>query len=171
VREIAETAGLPVSHKDESQDFFNGDYSDLMETSDRVGNIRNTEGKILGTHKGIWKYTIGQRKGLGVYHTKPLYVLKIDEKENEIIVGEREFLFSKGLIAKECNIFFDTLPGFGSAKIRSNSYEHACQIERIDKNQIKVEFDNPQSAVTPGQSVVLYDNDIVLGGGIIDRAF
>jgi tRNA-specific 2-thiouridylase len=106
-----------------------------------------------------------------VYHKKPLYVLNIDDKKNEITVGEREFLYSNGLIAKECNIFFNKLPESGYVKIRSNSSEHKCQIERIDEGQIKVVFDNPQSAVTPGQSAVFYDNDTVLGGGIIDRAF
>ena len=88
VRSIAEKAGLPVKYKAESQDFYSGEYGDLISADDAPGSIVDVDGKVLGRHKGIWNHTIGQRKGLGIAHTHPLYVIKIDSEKNEIVLGE-----------------------------------------------------------------------------------
>lgn len=170
VRQIASDAGLPVHNKRESQDFYSGNYADLITSKDNtVGNIVDTNGKVLGRHKGLWNYTVGQRKGLGVFHKNPLYVISINKDENEIVIGEKEHLFSKGLTADNTNMIVKETPQKAHAKIRSNSKEVPCTIS-YKKNELKVIFDEPQSAVTPGQSVVLYSDDIVLGGGIIEKA-
>ena len=118
VRKIAEEAGLPVHDKGESQDFYSGDYTELLDVKEVEGNIINTEGKILGRHSGTWNYTIGQRKGLGISHSEPLYVIEINAERNEIVVGEKEFCFSNGLKATNLNIIAKELPSHGTAKIR-----------------------------------------------------
>ncbi len=169
VRKIASEAGLPVHDKGESQDFYSGDYTELLDVEHSEGNIVNTEGKILGKHTGIWNYTTGQRKGLGISHSEPLYVIDINAERNEIVVGEKEFCFSNGLKATNLNIIVKELPSHGTAKIRSNSKEVSCSFS-LSGEELKVVFDEPQSAVTPGQSVVIYHKDLVLGGGIISEA-
>jgi tRNA-specific 2-thiouridylase len=169
VRQIALDAKLPVHDKEESQDFYSGDYTELLDTKVSEGNIVNTEGKILGKHKGIWNYTVGQRKGLGIFHKNPVYVISINKDKNEIVIGEKEHLFSKGLTANNITMIVKEIPQKAQAKIRSNSKEVPCTIS-CKKDELKVIFDEPQSAVTPGQSVVLYSDDIVLGGGIIEKA-
>ena len=169
VRQIASDAGLPVHDKRESQDFYSGDYADLITSKDaKEGTIVDTSGNVIGSHKGIWNFTVGQRKGLGVFHKKPLYVISINVEKNEIVVGGKESLFSEGLLASHINIFVKELPQKATAKIRSNSKEVPCSLTG-NKDELNVIFDEPQSAVTPGQSVVLYSEDIVLGGGIIEK--
>ncbi len=169
VRNIALDTGLPVHDKGESQDFYSGDYTDLLEVEHIAGDIVNRDGKILGTHNGIWHYTVGQRKGLGISHTEPLYVLAINAEKNEIVVGEKKFCYSGGLQATDLTIITGELPARGTAKIRSNSKEVAGSFS-LSGNALRVIFDKPQSSVTPGQSVVIYHNDIVIGGGIIAKA-
>lgn len=167
VREIAEKAGLPVKYKEESQDFYSGDYGDLISDKDAPGNIVDIDGNVLGQHKGIWNYTIGQRKGLGISHCQPLYVIEINADKNEVVLGEKNSLKSNGLKAKNINIIYDEIPSEATAKIRSASPAVPCEIKEYSEEEFTVSFLNPQLAVTPGQSIVLYDNDYVIGGGII----
>lgn len=175
VREIARKINLPVADKKESQDLcFIPDrdrYRFISERSGRIkkGQIVNKSGKILGEHKGAFFYTIGQRGGLGIWGEHPLYVLSIDTKKNRIVVGKKEELKSRGLIAKDLNMLSDKLPKRNIiATIRYNQGEAQCKKLEHNKNSIKVIFKKEEEAVTPGQSVVFYDSDIVLGGGIIE---
>ena len=167
VRIIAEKAGLPVKYKEESQDFYCGDYGDLISSEDNPGNFVDLDGNILGQHKGIWHYTIGQRKGLGISHCNPLYVVEINPEKNEVILGEKEALKSKTLTAKNINIIYDKIPETATAKIRSASPAVPCKITDSSDDSFSISFYDEQLAVTPGQSVVIYDGDYVIGGGVI----
>jgi tRNA-specific 2-thiouridylase len=113
---------------------------------------------------------VGQRKGLGISSKEPLYVLAIDAKNNNIIVGEKQQLQKKGLIANEFNFLTDYLPKIAKAKIRYAHKEAECKIEKVGE-KIKIIFSQKQEAITPGQAVVLYDQDIVLGGGTIEEVY
>lgn len=122
----------------------------------------------MGKHKGIFFYTIGQREKLGLNLSEPLYVISIDPERNRIIVGKRDELFANGLVAKEINLLVDKLPKKAFAKIR---YQHK-EVESLlyqEKDKIRVVFKERQLAVAPGQSVVFYEDDILLGGGVIDE--
>ncbi len=167
VRMIAEKAGLPVKFKAESQDFYSGAYGDLISAEDAPGNIVDSDGNILGLHKGIWNYTIGQRKGLGISHCNPLYVIEIDAEKNEVILGEKDSLKSKSLTAKSINMIYDKMPETAEAKIRSASPAVPCAITSSSDEEFSISFYDEQLAITPGQSVVLYDGDYVIGGGVI----
>jgi tRNA-specific 2-thiouridylase len=174
-REMARKAGLEIADKTESQDFIaGGDYSTLFADKNiQPGEIVDETGKVLGVHKGITHYTIGQRKGLGVSSSKPLYVLRIDAQNNKIVLTDKAGMFSSGLIASDLNLLTsDSIkePTKISAKIRQNHKEAPAILYPIGKNEIKLIFDEPQLAVTPGQFVAFYDNDIVLGGGVIKEA-
>ncbi len=173
VRQLAKEANLPVQKKPESQDicFIKGrDYGQFL--SSRIGGrikpgeIIDLKGKVLGRHNGVCFYTIGQRYGLGISSPHPLYVIRIDDQNNRLIVGGRKHLKSGGLKADSINIFVDKLPESVYAKIR---YAHRPQPCRafVSDDMLNVCFDEPQEAVTPGQSVVLYDGDYLLGGGVI----
>ena len=170
VREFARKFGLEVSDKPDSQDFYEGDYNELLGVEEKEGNIVDINGKILGKHKGIWNYTVGQRKGLGISSAEPLYVIKLDKKTNAVIVGNLDTTFKKSLIAKEINYpsGIQIKNGNYLAKIRSSQIPQECSIEIIENN-IKMEFVNYQKSIAPGQSVVIYDNEIVAAGGIIDE--
>jgi tRNA-specific 2-thiouridylase len=138
----------------------------------KPGKILNEKGEVLGTHKGIAFYTIGQRKGIGVFQNKPLYVIKIDSKNNTIVVGNEEELYRRELIAENVNLIpYKNLEGDKrvTAKIRYKQAESEAIISPLDKNKIKVVFLEPQRAITPGQSVVFYEEDILVGGGIISE--
>lgn len=175
VREVAEEMELVVADRIESQDFIaGGDYSPLFNEGEIIpGDIVNDKGEVLGQHKGIIHYTVGQRKGLGLSHPTPLYVLRVDAEKNRVIVTDKESLFFKGLIASDINL---NLPGALDkpikikARIRQRHTEADAVITKEGENKVKVLFDNPQLSVTPGQSVVFYSNDIVLGGGIIESS-
>ena len=170
VREMARSRGLAVAEKSDSQDFYAGDYADLLGQAPKKGNIVLPDGKILGHHQGYWNYTIGQRKGLGIAYPEPLYVADIDPQKNEVIVGP------VGMTLKsECRVTdwvwgrakpIPENPLRVEAKFRSSGRTVPATVVRQDKN-LKVLFDEPQKAVTRGQSVVFYDGDVVLGGGII----
>ncbi|MBN1353404.1 MAG: tRNA 2-thiouridine(34) synthase MnmA [Candidatus Omnitrophica bacterium] len=175
VRNIAKSAHLPVCDKSESQDIcFIPDNNLQKFLSDRInrkteeGSILDTKDKILGNHKGAFFYTVGQRSGLGVGHRHALYVLAIDTVANRLIVGEKNDLKSNGLVAEETNFLTGKIPREAFARIRYNHNEAKCRISR-KKGGVKVIFEKPQEAVTPGQSVVFYDKDIVLGGGVIEH--
>ncbi len=174
VRKLAKDAGLHVAHKPESQDICftpGGDYGRVF--SDRqlnapAGDIVDREGKILGRHRGIIHYTVGQRGGLGVSAKHPLYVLEIDARKNQVVVGRKEDLLSSGLIAGELNLLSDNFPARLEAKIRYRKKPAACRVEKTGE-KIKVIFEESQEAITPGQSVVFYNGEEVIGGGLIEN--
>ena len=170
VRELAKSFGLEVSDKPDSQDFYEGDYNELLDVSEKEGNIVNIYGKVLGKHKGIWNYTIGQRKGLGISSSEPLYVIKLDKNKNTVVVGNIDSTFKKSLIAKEINYptGIKIKNGNYTAKIRSSQKPQECKIEVI-KDKIKIKFSEFQKSIAQGQSVVIYDADMVVAGGIIDE--
>lgn len=172
VREIAKSYGLDVHDKEESQDFYGGDYRELLDARESTGLIIDKYGKVLGRHKGIWNYTIGQRKGLGLHTETPLYVIDIDPQRNVIVVGEEKDLYSEECIVVDTNwISVERLdnPLDATIKIRYKSEEARCTIIPASEDTVLVRFKEPQRAVTPGQAGVFYDGDIVIGGGIIER--
>lgn len=171
IREIARKGGLDVSEKPDSQDFYEGDYNELLGIEAKKGNIVDSDGKILGEHNGIWNYTIGQRKGLCISAPEPLYVLELRKDTNEVVVGYRDKTFKKILNAIELNwISIEKLtePMKVTAKIRSTQQPTEATITPIDNDTVRVEFDEYQKSIAIGQSVVFYDDDKVVGGGIID---
>ncbi len=174
VRGIARKARLPVADKPQSQDICfipRGGYKEFLNS--RVSNlgpgpIVDINGDVLGEHKGIAFYTVGQREGLGIAKGKPLYVLSIDKAKNQVVVGEKAGLKARSLIAKDVNLLVDKLPHKVYAKIRYAHPLARCVVSHTN-GKMKVTFERPQQAITPGQSVVLYDNDIMLGGGVISE--
>ncbi len=170
VRQIASEMFLPVSDKPESQDFVSGGYHSLFPEDERPGPITDGKGKVLGIHKGISRYTIGQHKGLELPGQEKLYVIKIIAETNTLVVGEEEALFRNELIASGLNwIAFDGLTKSTrvEARIRSGASPAPALLEPRG-NEAGVIFDQPQKGVTPGQAVVFYDGDTVLGAGIIN---
>lgn len=176
-REIAEELGLVNAHKHDSQDICfvpNGDYAKFIEQyTGRTyphGSFVDESGKILGEHKGIIRYTVGQRKGLGLALPHPMYVKTKDLASNKVILCENESLFSKELYANDINLIscerIDK-PVKLKARVRYNQPEQDATVEQIDEDTIHVVFDNPQRAISKGQAVVLYDGDVVVGGGTI----
>jgi tRNA-specific 2-thiouridylase len=173
VREIAKKIQLPVAEKPDSQDFYCGDYNDILQFPVAAGNILDKTGKVLGKHTGIWNYTIGKRKGLGLSGgTKdPLYVINILAKQNVVVVGTEEDLYSSSFIARK--VTWGSIPApketiKASVKIRQQHKPAKAIITPIGIEKAKVEFEEPQMSITAGQSAVFYKDDVVLGGGIID---
>ena len=173
VRKYALENNIPVAQKTDSQDFYKDDFSELFDVQPNVGEIKDRYGNVLGQHNGIWNYTIGQRKGLQIAYSEPLYVLDIDNNTNSVIVGVKNETYVKGLIANDINwVSLDNprQPFEATAKIRSAS----TPVEVVvypDINKIKVEFKEKISSIAPSQAVVLYKDDIVLGGGTITSSF
>lgn len=178
IRSIAEKNKLSVAQKKESQEICfipNDNYQEFLikygNYSKKKGNITLRNGKVIGQHQGIINYTIGQRKGLGISYQEPLYVLALEKKRNEVIVGTQRELYSKELYAEEVNwMVWDKLekPIKCKAKIRYRAKEAEAVVFPLERNGIKVVFDIEQRAITPGQSVVFYDEEgVVLGGGKI----
>lgn len=173
VRAMANEFGLSVSDKPDSQDFYSGDINDILQNEPQIGNFVTTDGRVLGQHQGIWNYTIGQRRGMGIAAERPLYVLGFNRDKNEVIVGFEEECQNAGLIADSLNwsaIGGITEPIECEAKIRSAQQPTAVRVVPINDDSIEVRFFAPQKAVAPGQSVVLYRDDIILGGGIIRQS-
>jgi tRNA-specific 2-thiouridylase len=176
-RALAEEAGLPVAHKPDSQEICfveNKDYAGFIERytgrKAPAGNFLNQSGEVIGRHQGITHYTIGQRKGLGVAFGRPMYVTKIDTVHNEVTLGEEGSQYSSSLIAADLNFIpFDTLDSEIEAevKVRYQAQPAPAKLIPLEGGKIRVEFEKPQRAVTPGQAVVFYDGDLVLGGGTI----
>jgi tRNA-uridine 2-sulfurtransferase len=165
-----------LKNKSESQDICfipeNNYHSFLASRLRNIkkGNILNTKGEIIGTHKGYPFYTVGQRKGLGISHSKPLYVKEIVPEKNIIIVGEEKDILRKSLRVKDINFIAGHPPEKifrAMVKIRYNFKETPAEIKIEDKKTVTILFDTPQKAITPGQSAVFYNNDILIGGGII----
>ncbi|MDD5006274.1 MAG: tRNA 2-thiouridine(34) synthase MnmA [Candidatus Omnitrophica bacterium] len=182
VRKIARENKLRVADKPGSQEICfvpNNDYRDFIRQrldgkTLKPGPIIDTQGNIIGKHKGICFYTIGQREGLGIALGYRAYVIKIDARKNTIIVGREDELYSGGLIAADLSFIGMDFPKksmSAQVKIRYNHKSASCRIIPLNKNQLKVEFLKPQRAVAPGQSAVFYDKGIVLGGGIIQKSF
>lgn len=175
IRKIAKDNGLVTAHKSDSQDicFIKGEkYSQFINRSvpSLAGNFVDKDGNILGHHNGIINYTVGQRKGIGISYGVPLFVTKIDASNNAIVLGTEDELYNDTLIAKDINLIScDKINNEMkvTAKIRYRHKEQPATIVQVDNNTLKVVFDEPQRAITPGQSVVLYDGDVLVGGGII----
>jgi tRNA-specific 2-thiouridylase len=172
VRKIDEQFGFHRPGMEESQDFYGGDYSDLLGVDSEQGNIVDTEGKVLGRHEGVWNYTIGQRRGLGVAAPRPLYVLALRPATNEVVVGYEEDTYHRTVRAGQVNWgAVATLAGEVdiTAKIRSTGEPKAAVARVLPDGRIEAVFKEPVKAATPGQSLVLYQDDTILAGGIIDE--
>ncbi len=172
VREMASHFGLSVHDKAESQDFIAGGYFSLVEATP-PGPIIDHGGNILGEHQGISSYTIGQRRGLGISAKEPLYVIGIDQENNAIIAGSKEELYQDELVASSVNwIAIDELrqPLEVKARIRCHHREAEAVVSPLSKDEVQVKFKQPQMAIAPGQTVVFYLEDVVVGGGTIERA-
>lgn len=173
IRQIAKENNLQAADKPDSQDFYGGDYNELLGVEDKIGNIVDLSGKILGTHKGIWNYTIGQRKGIGVSASEPLYVLELRKDSNEVVIGPADKTFKKSLIANDLNwIAIEKLkePMKCQAKIRSTQQPTPVEIRPLGDDEVEVIFEDMQKSIAIGQSAVFYDGDKVLGGGVIKSA-
>jgi tRNA-specific 2-thiouridylase len=173
VRTIAREEHLPVHDKKESQDFYDGDIGDILGKESLDGDIVDRAGHVLGKHRGIWSYTIGQRKGLGIAHPVPLYVVSIDAKNNRLVVGPEEETYARSCVARDCAwVAVERLaaPAEVQVKVRSGGRLVRAEISPLDGGRTRVVFAEPVSSVAPGQSAVFYQEDIVLGGGIIEAA-
>jgi tRNA-specific 2-thiouridylase len=182
VRAIAEELKLPVFNKPDSQEICfvpNNDYAGLVRRRTpeafRTGEFVTAGGEVVGRHEGHQQFTIGQRKGLGVALGYPVYVVNIDPADNRVTLGEKKLLAKSSLLANQVNLLTDALrPGGGpvrcSAKIRYNHQPQPAEARMTGADELTVRFDEPQDAVTPGQAVVLYDGDVVLGGGWIESS-
>ena len=173
VRTIAREEHLPVHDKKESQDFYDGDLKDILGRDSREGDILDREGQVLGRHHGVWNYTIGQRKGLGIAHPVPLYVTAIDAKNNRLVVGPEEETYTRSCLARDCAwgmVERLAAPAEVQVKVRSGGRFVRAEISPLDKGRTRIAFAEPVASVAPGQSAVFYHEDIVLGGGIIESA-
>ena len=185
VRDIARDANLYTAEKAESQEICfvpDGKYSEFIDRyldhesrTDELpqgGEIISVAGEVVGTHTGIHRYTIGQRRGLGIAHEKPLYVLQIERAKNQIIVGEAAELESIDFVAKGVNwVAFDETsdPVRAEVKIRYRHEPAMATIHALPENRARIVFDKPQRAITPGQATIFYNGDEVVGGGWIMR--
>lgn len=183
VRDLAREANLYVAEKQESQEICfvpDGNYSAFidryLEHENRLdelpeaGDIVNTKGEKIGKHSGIHRYTIGQRKGLGIAHEKPLYVVQIERLKNQIIAGEKDELDALEFIAKGVNwVAFDepNEPVRAAVKVRYRHEPAPATIHALPENRAKIVFDEPQAAITPGQATVFYNGEECVGGGWI----
>ena len=176
IREIARKEKLEVASKPDSEDICfipDGNYKKFLEENSEIkpkaGNIVNQNGKILGKHTGLYNYTIGQRKGLGISNPVPLFVLGFNKIKNEVIVGEEKELYKKEILVSNINLLLlDEINEWIEVEVKTRYSAKQAKAKIIQDGQnIKVIFDEPQRAITPGQSAVFYVDDIVLGGGKI----
>ena len=177
VREIARRENFSVASRPDSEDICfvpDGDYKSYLERNagfkSKEGKIVNKNGEVLGTHTGLYKYTIGQRKGLGISYKEPLFVIGFNPIKNELIVGTQEELYTSEFTVKDINLLlFDEIkePLECEVKIRYAAVPAKCSIVQLDDNTIKVTMKEPAKSVTKGQSAVFYIDDIVVGGGKI----
>lgn len=176
-RKIAEDFGLPIAKKPDSQEICfvkNGNYIDFLKKKFNIetceGNFVDKSGNVLGRHNGILNYTVGQRKGLGVTFGEPMYVTGINASDNTVILGKDGEQYSSYLTATDLNFIPFDFPSSEiavTAKIRYQAKPENAKVVPLAPNKVKVIFDRPQRAVTKGQSVVFYNGNIVIGGGII----
>jgi tRNA-specific 2-thiouridylase len=176
VREQAKRFNLQVAEKAESQDICfipDGDYIGFLErergSGKLSGEIVHVSGQVLGHHQGIYRYTIGQRKGLGIGWAEPLYVIGIDAGKKKVIVGEKQHLSHTEMVVEQCcwSIAEPTSSFSTLCRIRYRHTEVAATVEPLSDNQVKVIFASPQQGITPGQAAVFYQDDLVIGGGWI----
>jgi tRNA-uridine 2-sulfurtransferase len=177
-RKLAAEYDLPVAKKPDSVDICflpHGNYQKLvveeMKDKPKSGNIVTEDGEVLGKHNGLFNYTIGQRKGLGIAYKHPLYVIGFNGDRNEVIVGPNERLFTNRMICKFYNFLDDTIHKELKAegKIRYAANPSPCTARILDDDTMEVIFEEPQRAITPGQSVAFYNGTQLLGGAVIDR--
>ena len=177
-RKLAAEYNLPVAKKPDSVDICflpHGNYQKLvveeMKTKPKMGNIVTEDGEVLGKHNGLFNYTIGQRKGLGIAYKHPLYVIGFNGERNEVIVGPNERLFTNHMICKFYNFLDDSIHKELKAegKIRYAANPSPCTARILDDDTMEVIFEEPQRAITPGQSVAFYNGTQLLGGAVIDR--
>lgn len=177
IRKIARDNNLKVANKPDSEDICfvpDGNYKRFLEENSdikpKIGDIVNLNGKVLGKHKGLYHYTIGQRRGLGISNKTPLFVLGFNKDKSQVIVGEEKDLYKKEIEVKDINLLlFDKIEGKleVNVKTRYSAKEAKATIYQENDDIIKIIFDEPQRAITPGQSAVFYIDDIVVGGGKI----
>lgn len=176
IRKIASERNLKVANKPDSEDICfvpDGNYKKFLEINSDIkpkkGNIVNSKGEVLGKHTGLYNYTIGQRKGLGISYRVPLFVLGFNKEKNEVIVGEESELYKKEITVTDINLLlFDEIKDWIEVDVKTRYSSKVAKAKIIEQdNNIKVIFDEPQRAITPGQSAVFYIDDIVLGGGKI----
>ena len=177
VREIAHRYYLPTAEKEESQEICfipDNDYKRFLQDeaglAERPGEIVDQEGRVLGQHSGVHNYTVGQRRGLGLVHPQPLYVVELRPETNQVVVGTADQVWSEALLAAEANLLHWPTNGTVAqltAKIRYSAPEEPCTVQLLDQGRFLVKFDRQVRAVTPGQAVVLYAGQRVVGGGII----
>ena len=180
IRKIAKENNLNVvANKPDSEDICfipDGNYKKFLEENSNIkpktGNIVLQNGTILGKHSGLYNYTIGQRKGLGIAYKEPLFVLGFNVRKNEVIVGTKEEVYKDFTIVENVNILIDDLEIENlhvKVKTRYSNQESEAILQTIDSNMIKINFIEPVKALTPGQSAVFYIDDVVIGGGIIKK--
>ena len=176
IRQIARESGLKVADKPDSEDICfipDGNYKEFLEKNSNLkpqeGNIVSSKGEILGKHKGLYYYTIGQRKGLGISYKVPLFVIGFNQAKNEVIVGEEKELYKKEISVGNINLLLvDEIKEQIEVEVKTRYSSKVAKAKITQKgNQINVIFEEPQRAITPGQSAVFYIGDIVLGGGKI----
>ena len=177
VRRTAAALGFPNAEKRDSQDICfvpDGDYAAFIEAytgkTYPPGDFVTLDGRVLGRHRGIIRYTLGKRKGLGLSLPAPLYVCGLDLQENRVLLGEEKDLYTKKLYARDLNLITAARwdePQRLTARVRYRQKEQPATVTLVGEDLLRVEFDEPQRAVTRGQSVVLYDGDVVAGGGVI----
>jgi tRNA-specific 2-thiouridylase len=177
-RQIAGEFGLHTAQKPESQDLClveaNGSMQAFLNKyiTPQKGEIVDRSGKVLGQHEGVHHYTIGQRKGLGIAHSEPLYVIGLDALKNQVIVGERDEAFAPDCTVQRVNwvsIAEPTTPIKAEVQIRYRSAPTPATIIPLENSRVRVVFDEPQFSITPGQAAVWYDGEVLLGGGVIER--
>lgn len=178
VRKHARALGLPVADKPDSQEICfvpSGDYAEFLEARvpdlHRGGAIMSIEGRVIGRHDGVHRFTVGQRKGLGVSSSSPLYVLRMNAVDQTVTVGPRSALDCRTLTASGVNWIAGAPPGSSVRAVVQIRHRHQpapATVAPVETNRVSVEFDDPQVAVTPGQAVVFYQQETVLGGGWID---
>ena len=178
IRQIARKNNLKVADKPDSEDICfipDGNYKEFLEKNSDIkpkeGNIVNSEGKILGRHTGLYNYTIGQRKGLGISYSVPLFVLGFNANKNEVIVGEEKELYKKEILVTDINLLLvDEINEEMEVEVKTRYSSKVAKAKiKQEGDKIKVEFLEPQRAITPGQSAVFYIGDIVVGGGKIEK--
>lgn len=179
IRALAADAGLEIASKPDSQDICfvpDGEYAEFIERYRGApvspGEYVDTNGKVLGNHGGVIRYTIGQRKGLGIALGRPIFVVSKDAESRRVTLGDEELLFSRRIRIKNVNLIpLDSLtcPMRVAAKIRYNQKEQPAWLHPVENGYL-LEFDEPQRAATPGQAAVFYDGEILIGGGTITGA-
>lgn len=172
VREIARKVGLPVSEKGESQDFYSGDYRELLNVRDSDGEIVDTKGNVVGIHKGLWNYTPGQRRGIGISGSDPLYVVRLEKKTNRVVVGTKGEAEHTSFQVRDVDwIAIHSILRNITATVKTRSTHHGNEavIDLINPFTVKVTLTDGAATVSPGQSAVFYDGDTVIGGGVIEE--